>query len=65
MAAEISAALIPALHEDCVKEIGPEFLEAFRTVYAAQGEVLFKDMITSDLKRLSDQATTGMRAHAY
>jgi hypothetical protein len=57
---EIRGAIIPALEQDCRREISPEFLTRLRRICRDQVESLFKGDIQPSLVELKGTAGSGM-----
>jgi hypothetical protein len=58
--AEISQAIIPALEQDCHRDIAPQFLDAIYKVFRDQETSLFKNQIGPQLDALRGNAGTGI-----
>jgi hypothetical protein len=57
---EVIAAMVPALTQDCRREISPDFLEDIRTVLREQDASLFKDDVRPHIEALRDAAGSGI-----
>src|SRR5664280_1797154 len=57
---EISAALIPALRQDCQDDLIPGFLDGLRAVCQDQEHSLFKDNIEPQIEALRHLAGSGI-----
>ena len=57
---EICKAIIPALEQDCRREIAPEFVDALCSVFREQETSLFKDQIGPQLESLRQTAGSGI-----
>ena len=57
---EIRGAIIPALEQDCRREISPEFLSRIRRICRDQAESLFKGDVQPSLEGLRAAAGSGM-----
>jgi hypothetical protein len=57
---EIRNAIIPALEQDCMKEMSPEFLSNLRAVCSGQEGSLFKNEVGPQLESLRDAAGSGI-----
>ena len=57
---EIRGAIIPALEQDCRREISPEFLSRLRGICRDQAESLFKGDVQPSLETLRPAAGSGM-----
>src|SRR5207248_2191986 len=57
---DLGGELIPALEQDCRADLSPEFLNAFRGVYARHENSLFGDQLAPDIQTLEQIAGPGI-----
>jgi hypothetical protein len=57
---EVSAAMAPALEQDCRADITPEFIRNVRAAFKERDTSLFKDDITPHIDALRSHAGSGM-----